>query len=385
MNQKLEFEKIFQKKPEWEYFSPGRVNLIGEHIDYAGGGVLPFAINLGTYGLVRRNDTNQIRIYSTYHKEDGIYIIDLDKKIVKTNSSWDYLLGCLAYLKKQEKIVRYGFDLYLDSTLPIGASLSSSASLEVLFMKVLVEQENLTLENQEIMEGAWYCEHEFVGVPCGILDQMAITMSKKNNAIYYQTSTNKSYFVRLPFQNVTCLIMNTNLKRSLVHSKYQDRQKELFHGFEKLKKAHPELTYPVTVDKKYLQELDDVNEYRRMKHVIEESARVDEMVKALNEKDLKKIGSLLNETHESLKNLFEVSSLELDTLVKAALKSKYTYGARQVGAGFAGCAIALVKKEGVKETIELVQEEYERICKRTASFYEVESVDGIGKGRKIEE
>lgn len=377
---KKEFNETFNEQVESIYFAPGRVNLIGEHIDYNGGRVLPFAIKIGTYGLIRRRDDSLIRVISKNFLEEGIIEIDLNN-LHKLSSYASYVVGLIEVLRREGKVVDKGMDLYLYGNIPNGSGLSSSASLTVLLGYILNDLFSLDMTNVDIAKLGQKTER-FVGVNCGIMDHFASAMGKEKSAIILNTNSLCYDYTVLDLQDYVILVGNTNKKRKLTDSKYNERRAECDKSFDILKQ-HFAISNLCDLRKENIEKIekllnDDVL-FRRVRHVVLENERVDEMCLALKNKDLIKAGKILDASHESLKNDYEVTGIELDTIVKTMQSCEGVLGARMVGAGFGGCSIAIAHKDFVSSIKEKTEKIYTDTIGYAPSFYVVEVGDGVKK------
>ena len=343
---KEEFQQRFQKKPDHIFFSPGRVNLIGEHIDYNGGRVMPCAISLGTYLAVTKNTEKVLRFQCLNFPETAE--LHLQNSYTKSGKEWfNYPLGIV------DQILGLGYslsglDMLFDGNLPIGAGLSSSASIEVLMAYALDRLFQLNIPKIDIALLSKKVENEFIGVNCGIMDQFAVTFGEKRKAILLDCDSLK--YELLPFDtgNYSLVIINTNKARSLADSKYNERFAQCGAALKALKKE-VEANNLCDIDLQTFQStkhlLNDPVLEKRALHVISENARVKKAAEVLKQNELKEFGQLMYQSHRSLKDLYEVSGIELDTIVEFCQCYKDCIGARMTGAGFGGCAIALVNKE----------------------------------------
>jgi len=342
---KEEFQKRFQKKPAHIFFSPGRVNLIGEHIDYNGGKVMPCAISLGTYLAISKNTDKLFRFQCLNFSETAE--LHLQNSYTKTGKEWfNYPLGILDQVLGLGHSVS-GLDMLFEGNLPIAAGLSSSASIEVLMTYAMDQLFQLNIAKVEIALLSKKVENEFIGVNCGIMDQFAVTFGEKNKAILLNCDSLE--YDLLPFDTgiYSLVVINTNKTRSLADSKYNERFAQCGAALKALKKE---------IDAKNLCDIDmltfqshkhlisDPILEKRALHVISENFRVNAAAKVLKEGRLEEFGELMYQSHESLKMLYEVSGAELDTIVEFCKEYKGCIGARMTGAGFGGCAIALVDK-----------------------------------------
>ena len=345
----LKFTKNAKK-----YFAPGRINIIGEHVDCYGGKVLPVQISLGTYGVFEKTD-NDINLYSENYSSNGIIKVDINN-LVKTNDWTDYVKAVLSVIDRS-KIS--GFNLSISGTLPTASGLSSSASLEVLVLNILNQEFNLGLTKVDIAVLAQKAENNYIGVKCGIMDQFAIALSKRNHAVYLDTNTLDYSYANLDSlkeNGYQVLIINSKKPRSLINSKYNERTEECQEALKLLHQIDVrENICSYTLEEANQIILPDVLK-RRITHVITENDRVREMTKALEIKDIPTIGKLLNDSHTSLRDNFEVSCMELDVIVNVAQTE--ALGSRMIGAGFGGCAIAIVEEGKINGLIDKIKKSY---------------------------
>ena len=355
------------------YFSPGRINIIGEHIDYNGGLVFPCAISLGTYGSISLREDDVVNLYSANFKQDGIITFKLSDELTKDKLWSDYVKGVISEMKKDGHQITKGFNAYIYGNLPNGASLSSSASLELLFAEIIREINGLELSDLDLVKYSQRAENHFVGLHCGIMDQFAIGMSKENYAILLDCATLKYEYAPLVLGDHVILIMNTNKRRDLVTSKYNERCAECASGLSLIQQNYKQISNLCELDESDLENIkeiitDDVI-YRRVKHVVSEMARVKKTFEALQANDIALVGKYINDSHKSLKDDYEVTGLELDTIVSLAQECEGVLGARMIGAGFAGCAIAVVKKEFVETVKKTVLYGYQKAIGYAADIY----------------
>ena len=380
MNVKEQFKNIFGYDAGHVYFAPGRVNLIGEHVDYNGGMVLPCALTIGTYGAISLREDDKIRLYSENFKDEGVIHLTLKSNELE-NGYYDYIIALLALLRKNGYEVAKGFDLYLYGNIPNGSGLSSSASLTVLLGYLLSDLFGFGFSKVDIARLGQACEH-YVGVNCGIMDHFASSLGNDNSAIYLNTNTLKYSYVPVDFKDYQLVVANTNKKRKLTDSKYNERRAECDKSLEILKNHFniETLCDLKVMDLEKVEELlDDDVLFRRVKHAVKENDRVLKFSRALAEGDLESAGKYLTESHESLRKDYEVIGIELDTLVNALLVQEGTIGARMVGAGFGGCAIALVHKDSVSSVTKFASNIYESIIGYAPTFYYVEIGTGVHK------
>ena len=377
------FQKKYGKSPVNTYFSPGRVNLIGEHIDYNGGNVLPCSITQGTYGVARKRADKTIRCYSLNFPDFGPIEFNLDDIVYDKADGWvEYVKGMVQFTLDLGYPVDTGFDLVIYGNIPNGAGLSSSASLELLVGVLLEDLYQLDISRLDLIKMGQKVENEVIGVNSGIMDQFAVGMGQKDMALYLNTDTLDFERVPADFEDHVILIMNTNKRRELAGSKYNQRRAECEQALEILQKevaiqSLAELTVAEFEKVKYL--LTDVILLQRARHVVYENERVNESVTVLKQGDIKRFGELLIDSHRSLKKDYDITGVELDTLVEAVLSQEGVRGARMTGAGMGGCAIALVDENKVDEVIQNVQEMYKKEIGYEASFYIAE----VGDGAKV--
>jgi galactokinase len=342
------FTEKFGEEGTGSYFAPGRINLIGEHTDYNGGYVFPASITIGTYGVARKRSDNQIHLYSENFPEKGIITFSLTDLDYRKEDDWtNYPKGVIRFLKEAGHVIDSGMDIAFYGNIPNGAGLSSSASIELLTGVILEDLFGLEIERLELVLTGKKVENEFIGVNSGIMDQFAIGMGKKDHALLLDTNTLAYELVPAEFGDYVVAIMNTNKRRELADSKYNERRAECE---EALKRLQTKLKI------QSLGELDEETFFahtsliadpvliKRAKHAVTENQRTLKAKAALEAGDLDAFGQLLDASHASLRDDYEVTGVELDTLVAAAQAQPTVLGARMTGAGFGGCAIALVKK-----------------------------------------
>lgn len=345
-----EFRSHFNREAESLFFCPGRVNLIGEHIDYNGGKVMPIAISKGTYLALAKNTDKKIRFSSLDFPEKAE--LHIQSSYSKTGKQWfNYPLGVINHLLSNGYELS-GLDLMFAGDLPVGAGLSSSASIEVLTMYSLNTIYGFDISKVNMALAAKKVENEFIGVSCGIMDQFAVAMGQKNKAILLDCDTIQYEYI--PFETIgyDLVIINTNKQRALAESKYNERFAECGTALKALKKGLQieklcDLDLKTFEANKFLIE-DEILE-KRVQHVISENERVGKAIVALKAGAISDFGSLMLASHQSLKENYEVSGTELDTIIEFASAYTGCIGARMTGAGFGGCAIALVKKEAIKD------------------------------------
>src|SRR5690554_126690 len=377
-----DFKKLYNEKTHLLYFSPGRVNLIGEHIDYNGGFVMPAAISYGTYGAVSLREDNNVYVYSKGFSKE-VVSFSLNKLSEKDlDNSWiNYIKGVFYLMKDAGYKINKGINLLITSTMPTSAGLSSSSSLELLIIYILNDLFNLKLSKVEMAKLGKKVENDYIGVNSGIMDQFAIANSKKDYAMILNTETLDFEYVPIELKDEQLIIVNTNKKRGLTDSKYNERFNECRKALSLLQNKYniknlSSLSVNDLEDiKKYL---NNETLYKRVKHVITEQNRTILSGKALKANDLETFGKLMNESHISLRDDYDVTGIELDTLFLESIKQN-VIGARMTGAGFGGCLIALVKNDKVNDYISNVKKAYLSKIGYEPSFYKVEPSSGTSK------
>jgi galactokinase len=375
---KKEFVKLYGEGEIREFNSPGRVNLIGEHIDYNGGYVFPCALEFGTYACVRERKDNVVNFASTNF--DLKVSVGLENIEYKEEDDWaNYPKGVIKVMMERGYNVS-GMDILISGNIPNGAGLSSSASLEVLIAVIVNNIFNDgKIDKVELVKISQKAENTFVGVNCGIMDQFAVGMGKANKAILLDCNTLNYSYAEVELGDYSLVIMNTNKRRALNESKYNERRAECEEALEAINKKRKvnalcELTSEEYNSLESLIEKDNVR--KRARHAVNENERVKKAFNCLNEGKLQEFGNLLVQSHNSLRDLYEVTGIELDTLVAESLKAPGCIGARMTGAGFGGCAIALVNKSYIHEFASKVKESYANAIGYEPSFY----FSGIGEG-----
>lgn len=374
------FATIFGAEADHTFFSPGRINLIGEHTDYNGGHVFPAAISLGTYGVARKRDDNLLRFYSANFEDKGIIEVPLEDLHFEKAHNWtNYPKGVLHFLQKAGHVIDKGMDVYVFGNIPNGSGLSSSASLELLTGIIAERLFDLKLERLDLVKIGKQTENEFIGVNSGIMDQFAIGMGADQRAIYLDTNTLEYDLVPLDLKDNVVVIMNTNKRRELADSKYNERRAECEKAVEELKQKLSIATLGELNEwdfDEYNYLIQDENRLKRARHAVLENQRTLQVQAALQAGNLEKFGRLMNASHVSLEHDYEVTGLELDTLAHTAWEQEGVLGARMTGAGFGGCAIALVRKDAVEAFQKNVGQKYEEVVGYAPSFYIAEIAGG---------
>lgn len=381
MNQlalRSKFNEVF-KKEKLYFFAPGRVNLIGEHTDYNGGHVFPCALSFGTHCVFCKRDDKKIRLYSLNFPEKGIIDADLSTISYNKKQDWaNYPLGVIKTLQNHGYNINQGFELMFWGDIPNGAGLSSSASIELATAVAMNKVFNLYIPQVELVKFCQEAENKFVGMNCGIMDQFAIGMGKEGCAVLLDCNTLNYEYAPLDLKGVSIVIMNTNKRRELADSKYNERRAECERALKELQRKLPIKSLgDLSIDEfeKNKELITNPTDRKRAKHAVYENQRTLQAVERLKAGDLKTFGKLMNESHISLRDDYEVTGKELDTLAEAAWQQPGVLGARMTGAGFGGCAIALVQDADVKHFIDNVGKIYREKTGLQADFY-IASVGG---------
>ncbi len=385
-------EKLFEKFTELFgsaddarfYFSPGRVNLIGEHTDYNGGHVFPCALTLGTYGAARKRTDRLIHFYSMNLGSFGVVEVSLDDLSYKKSYNWaNYPLGVVWAFAEKGHTLDTGFDMVIWGNIPNGSGLSSSASLEVLtgvILKDLYEIPELTMTDLALI--GQYSENNFNGCNCGIMDQFAVAMGKKDNAIFLDTATLNYEYAPVVLEDAKIIITNSKVKHSLVDSAYNDRRQECADALKALQTVVDIQTLgdlDIEAFEKYKDAIKDPIQQKRAKHAVYENQRTIKAVAALKANDITTFGELMNQSHVSLRDDYAVSCEEIDILVDLAWKIPGVIGSRITGGGFGGCTVSIVKNDAVDTFIETIGKAYQEKVGHEAEFYTVDIGDGAGR------
>lgn len=382
-----DLKKIFTEKfgtsTSTSFFSPGRINLIGEHTDYNGGHVFPAAITLGTYGEAKKRTDDKIRLYSENFPQLGIIEFSLKDLTYKKEDNWaNYPKGMVKYILEAGYSIDSGFEAVIFGNIPNGAGLSSSASIELLIGVMIKELFHLDISMLDLILTGKKVENQFIGVNSGIMDQFAIGMGQKDHGIFLDTNTLEYEMVPVKLGEYVVCIMNTNKRRELADSKYNERRAECEEALARLQKG---------LDIKTLGDLDEATFeahqdligdeilMKRARHAVYENQRTIHAKDALVKGDLQTFGKLLNASHASLKNDYEVTGVELDTLAETAQSLPGVLGARMTGAGFGGCGIAIVKEDQLENLKKVVGKKYLETIGYAADFYEAHLGDGSRK------
>ena len=364
------------------FFAPGRVNMIGEHTDYNGGHVFPAALTIGTFGVARKRQDNKLRFYSMNFDKLGVIESSLEELKPAKEAGWtNYPKGVMWAFAERGMKMDYGIDLLLNGTIPNGSGLSSSASVEVLTGFILRDFFGFDVTNQDLALIGQYSENNFNGVNCGIMDQFSIAMGKKDHAIFLDTADLSFTYAPIKLENAKIVIASSNKKRGLGDSKYNERRSECETALAELQKvvdikALGELTEEQFEE--YKSAIKDEVRVKRAKHAVYENQRTIKAVEALQNNEITLFGELMNASHVSLRDDYEVTGIELDTLVEEAWKIEGVIGSRMTGAGFGGCTVSIVKDDAIDTFIEKVGSAYKEKIGYAADFYVVELGDGPG-------
>jgi len=379
------FEKAYGKKENVKaYFAPGRVNLIGEHTDYNGGHVFPCALTIGTYAAAAKRDDRMIQLFSLNQDKVGVVSFCLDDTIAPSESAgWtNYPMGVVWAFEKRGMKLDTGFDMVIYGNIPNGSGLSSSASLEVLTGFVLRDLYGFEVTNQDLALIGQYSENNFNGCNCGIMDQFAVAMGQENSAIFLDTADLSFEYAPIKLDGAKIIVTNTNKKHKLTDSQYNARRSMCEEALSILQKKLDikglgDLSIEEFEANKDL--LTDPDMQKKAKHAVYENQRTIEAVKALKDGDLEHFGKLMRQSHESLRDDYDVTGIELDTLAEEAWKVPGVIGSRMTGGGFGGCTVSIVKDEAIDNFKKTVGENYKNKIGYEATFYTVE----IGGGPEV--
>ena len=378
------FEKAFGDAAGAEvFFAPGRVNLIGEHTDYNGGHVFPCALTIGTYGAVRKRKDRKLRFYSANFDHLGVIESDLDSLTPMKKAGWtNYPKGVMWAFDGRGMKMEQGLDLAIFGNIPNGSGLSSSASLEVLTGAILRELYGFQVSNQDLALIGQYSERNFNGVNCGIMDQFAIAMGKKDHAIFLDTATLEYEYAPIHLEGAQIVIACSNKKRGLADSKYNERRSECEEALRELQTVCGIQSLGELTEEEFEAHKDAIKDpvrVRRARHAVYENQRTVKAVEALKNNEIDTFGKLMNDSHVSLRDDYEVTGVELDTLVEEAWKQEGVIGSRMTGAGFGGCTVSIVKDAFIPDFKENVGKAYKEKIGYAADFYVVSIGDGPQK------
>lgn len=380
-----DFKTLYKYEGEVKvFFSPGRVNLIGEHTDYNGGFVFPCALDFGTYAVaVKRND-NIFRMYSKNFENLGIIEFSLDRLINEPQDNWaNYPKGVIKTFLEAGFNINSGFDVLFYGNIPNGAGLSSSASIELATSVILKDLFNLDVDMVSMVKLSQKAENKFIGVNCGIMDQFAIGMGKKDNAILLDCNTLNYQYAPVVLNGASIVIANTNKKRGLADSKYNERRGSCEAAVKVLNENGIDIKYLGELSVERFNEIKhlitDEEQLKRATHAVTENERTKVAVEKLNAGDIEAFGQLMNQSHISLRDDYEVTGFELDSLVEAAWEAEGVIGARMTGAGFGGCTVSIVNDEFIESFKKSVGEKYTAKTGLVADFYVAKIGDGSRK------
>lgn len=386
MKQELigKFNEVFGEGGELKtYFAPGRVNLIGEHTDYNGGHVFPCALTIGTYGVFRKREDKNMNFYSVNFPKAGVLSCSLEDMKPRKEAGWsNYPIGIVWTFEQKGHKIDSGFDMLIYGTIPDASGLSSSSSVHMLTGVALRDMYGIEgVSNIDIALYGQYAEHNFNNVNCGIMDQFSIAMGKKDNAIYLDTSNLEYEYAPIKLDGMKIVIACSNKKRGLGDSKYNERRSECEESLAELQTVVDIKSLGDLTEEEFEQHKDVIKSdvrVRRARHAVYENQRTKRAVEVLKSGDVAEFGRLMNASHVSLRDDYEVTGIELDTLVEEAWKIDGVVGSRMTGAGFGGCTVSIVKEEAVDSFIDQVGKVYEEKIGYKATFYVVEIGDGAG-------
>lgn len=375
------FQELFGAEGDIRtYFAPGRVNLIGEHTDYNGGHVFPCALTLGTYGIARKREDNKLRFYSVNFERLGVIESSLeDLKPYKAAEWTNYPKGVMWAFEERGYKLPNGLDILLYGNIPNGSGLSSSASLEVLTGVILKDMFGFDVSMTDIALIGQFSENNFNGCNCGIMDQFASAMGKKDNAIFLDTNTLQYEYAPVVLEDAKIVIINSKVKHSLVDSAYNDRRNECETALKELQEVVAVQTLGDLTEEafeKHKDAIKSVIRQKRARHAVYENQRTIRAVEALKENRIEEFGKLMNESHRSLRDDYEVSCKEIDILVDLAWETEGVIGSRITGGGFGGCTVSIVKNDAVDGFIKNIGEQYLAKVGHEAEFYVVDIGDG---------
>lgn len=375
------FQELFGAEGDIRtYFAPGRVNLIGEHTDYNGGHVFPCALTLGTYGIARKREDNKLRFYSVNFERLGVIESSLeDLKPYKAAEWTNYPKGVMWAFEERGYKLPNGLDILLYGNIPNGSGLSSSASLEVLTGVILKDMFGFDVSMTDIALIGQFSENNFNGCNCGIMDQFASAMGKKDNAIFLDTNTLQYEYAPVVLEDAKIVIINSKVKHSLVDSAYNDRRNECETALKELQEVVAVRTLGDLTEEAFEKHKDAIKSeirQKRARHAVYENQRTIRAVEALKENRIEEFGKLMNESHRSLRDDYEVSCKEIDILVDLAWETEGVIGSRITGGGFGGCTVSIVKNDAVDGFIKNIGEQYLAKVGHEAEFYVVDIGDG---------
>ncbi len=377
---KNNFVEVFDKENIRIFFAPGRVNMIGEHTDYNGGNVFPCALSFGTYIIAAKREDTKGRVYSMNFKDLGIIEFDINNLEYLKEDDWaNYPKGVINEFKNNGFKIDKGFDVLFYGNIPNGAGLSSSASVELATSVMLKGLFDVEVDMVSMVKMSQKAENEFVGVNCGIMDQFAIGMGKKDKAILLDCNTLEYKYTKLDLKDASIVIANTNKRRGLADSKYNERRSECERALKQLQEKLTITSLGDLTEEEFEENKNFITndvDRQRAKHAVYENRRAIKAVDALESGDLVLFGKLMNQSHVSLRDDYEVTGVELDTLVDIAWNEEGTIGSRMTGAGFGGCTVSIVKEDKVDSFISNVGKQYKEKIGYEADFYVAKVGDG---------
>lgn len=382
MNLRTEFQKRFGFDGDIrEYFAPGRVNLIGEHTDYNGGHVFPCSITIGTYLVARKRNDRKLRFYSENFPELGIIESSLDQFCPNCHDNWtEYPMGMMWTFEQHEHMLSSGYDLFYYGNIPNGAGLSSSSSIDIVTGCMLADMNDFKgITSVQLALLGQYAENHYNGLNCGIMDQFAIANGKKDQAMFLDTATLTCEYVPVQLKNAKILIAYSNKKRALTDSKYNERRGECEEALAQIQTIKDINSLGDLTNEEFELVSHVIKRpvcVKRARHAVAENQRTITAVTALKDNNIEEFGKLMNASHISLRDDYEVTGIELDTLVEEAWKCPGVIGSRMTGAGFGGCTISIVEDAYIDQFIENVGNAYEKKIGYAADFYTVEIGDG---------
>ena len=384
MMEKAFAEKFGVAAPKDWFFAPGRVNLIGEHTDYNGGHVFPCALTIGTYGMINKREDRTLRFYSLNFEKNGVVITSLDDFKPCKDENWTaYPKGVFWTFIKNGYEIKEGADILIWGDIPAGSGLSSSASLEVLTGTMIKHTYGFDdVTGIDLAKYGQYSENNYNGLSCGIMDQFASAMGKKDCAIFLDTNTLKYEHAPVKLPDAKIVITNSKVKHSLVTSAYNDRRHECETALSDLQKVVDIKTLGDLTEEEFEAHKDAIKDEvcrKRAKHAVYENIRTIKAVEALKANDIETFGKLMNASHVSLRDDYEVSCKECDLLTKLAWEQDGVIGSRITGGGFGGCTVSIVKNDAVDAFIKAIDEPYEKETGYKAEFYVVDIGDGAGR------
>lgn len=378
-----QFKEIFGADGDIRtYFAPGRVNLIGEHTDYNGGHVFPCALTIGTYAVARKREDQQLRFYSVNFEKLGVIESALDDLTPSKKAGWtNYPKGVMWAFEGRGYKLPTGLDILIYGNIPNGSGLSSSASLEVLTGVMLKDMFGFDVSMVDIALIGQYSENNFNGCNCGIMDQFASAMGKKDHAIFLDTNTLQYEYAPVILEDAKIVIINSKVKHSLVDSAYNDRRNECETALKELQEVVDIQTLGDLTEEEFEAHKDAIKDpirVKRAKHAVYENQRAIKAVEALRANDVETFGKLMNASHVSLRDDYEVSCEEIDVLVDLAWETEGVIGSRITGGGFGGCTVSIVKNDAVDNFISKIGAAYKEKVGHEAEFYVVDIGDGAG-------